>query len=178
MNFGSSGHGSTNHLAGELFKARAGIDIVHIPCRGAAPAMNDLIAGADPDDVDNVPAIRPQIIGGTIRRACGCRRRALVAVSRSADHDRGRCSDFEASSWFGWSRPPKTPPDVIASSNRSRRQGAAGSGRGEELAEIGAEPGALSGAAFRQLSFVSEAEKWGRGGDERRGQARLAHQVP
>ena len=45
MNFGSSGNGSTNHLAGELFKARAGIDIVHIPYRGAAPAMNDLIAG-------------------------------------------------------------------------------------------------------------------------------------
>ena len=79
LNFGSSGLGSTNHLAGELLKARAGIDIVHVPYRGAAPAMNDLIAGQIPVMFDNMPAIRPQVQGGTIR---------AIAVAGAA---RSRC---------------------------------------------------------------------------------------
>src|SRR5665213_2306306 len=60
INFGSSGYGSTNHLAGELFKTLAGIDIVHVPYRGAAPAMNDLVSGQIPVLFDNMPAIHPQ----------------------------------------------------------------------------------------------------------------------
>ena len=61
VNFGSSGNGTTNHLAGELFKRMAGIDIVHVPYKGAAPAMNDLIAGQIPMMFDNIPAVLPQV---------------------------------------------------------------------------------------------------------------------
>src|SRR5262249_19713188 len=67
LDFGSSGNGSTNHLAGELFKNLAHIDIVHVPYRGAAPAMNDLIGGQIPMMFDNMPAVRPQVDAGTIR---------------------------------------------------------------------------------------------------------------
>ena len=67
LNFGSSGNGSTNHLAGELLKTLAGIDIVHIPYRGAAPAMTDLISGHIPMMFDNMPAIRPQVAAGGSR---------------------------------------------------------------------------------------------------------------
>src|ERR1700733_6044768 len=67
LNFGSSGYGSTNHLAGELFKKLAGIDIVHVPYRGAAPAMNDLVAGQIPILFDNMPAVQPQAVAGAIR---------------------------------------------------------------------------------------------------------------
>ncbi len=159
MNFGSSGNGSTNHLAGELFKARAGIDIVHIPYRGAAPAMNDLIAGQIQMMFDNILAIRPQVIGGTIRGAGGWAPRARPLLG-SADHDRGRRCRFRGSSWFGrWRPPPRRrrcsqltasvgkvlqDPDVV-----------------KRLAEIGAEPGALSGAAFGAF-LRSETEKWGK----------------
>jgi tripartite-type tricarboxylate transporter receptor subunit TctC len=58
--FGSSGNGSTNHLAGELLKSMTGIDIVHVPYKGAAPAMNDLVAGHIPVMFDNIPAVLPQ----------------------------------------------------------------------------------------------------------------------
>ncbi len=61
LNFGSSGNGSTNHLAGEMLKSMAGIDIVHIPYRGAAPAMKDLIAGHFPIMFDNMPAVLPPV---------------------------------------------------------------------------------------------------------------------
>src|SRR6202012_4857374 len=67
INFGSSGYGSTNHLAGELFKKLAGIDIVHVPYRGAAPAMNDLVSGQIPILFDNMPGVRAQVLAGTIR---------------------------------------------------------------------------------------------------------------
>ncbi len=66
INFGSSGNGSTNHLAGELLKSMTGIDIVHVPYKGAAPAMNDLIAGQIPMMFDNIPAVLPQVQGKTI----------------------------------------------------------------------------------------------------------------
>ncbi|MFX8832920.1 tripartite tricarboxylate transporter substrate-binding protein, partial [Acinetobacter baumannii] len=59
--FGSSGNGSTNHLAGELLKSMTGIDIVHVPYKGAAPAMNDLVAGHIPMMFDNIPAVLPQV---------------------------------------------------------------------------------------------------------------------
>ena len=77
INFGSSGYGSTNHLAGELFKKLAGIDIVHVPYRGAAPAMNDLVSGQIPMLFDNMPAIHPQALAGAIRPL------AVAGASRS-----------------------------------------------------------------------------------------------
>jgi tripartite-type tricarboxylate transporter receptor subunit TctC len=67
LNFGSSGYGSTNHLAGELFKSLAGINIVHVPYRGAAPAMNDLIGGHIPILFDNMPAVQAQARAGSLR---------------------------------------------------------------------------------------------------------------
>src|SRR3954447_10450512 len=67
FNFGSSGNGSTNHLAGELLKSMTGINIVHLPYRGAAPAMNDLVAGHIPMMFDNIPAVLPQVQGKAIK---------------------------------------------------------------------------------------------------------------
>jgi len=84
LNFGSSGYGSTNHLAGELFKKLAGIDIVHVPYRGAAPAMNDLVSGQILILFDNMPAVRPQALAGAIRpiAVAGAARSPLLPVCR------------------------------------------------------------------------------------------------
>jgi len=161
MNFGSSGNGSTNHLAGELFKARAGIDIVHIPYRGAAPAMNDLIAGQIQMMFDNMPAIRPQVIGGTIRGV------AVAGAARSSlfpdlpTMTEAGVADFEASSWFGMVAPAATPPEVLSQLTASVGKVLQDPDVVKRLAEIGAEPGALSGAAFGAF-LRSETEKWGK----------------
>ena len=110
LNFGSSGLGSTNHLAGELLKARAGIDIVHIPYRGAAPAMNDLIAGEMPMMFDNMPAVRPQVQGGKIRAlaVAGAARSPLFPELPTMVE--AGVANFEASSWFGLVGPAKLRP--------------------------------------------------------------------
>src|ERR1700744_6117245 len=67
LNFGSSGIGSTNHLAGELFKSMTGIDIVHVPYKGDAPAMSDLVGGHIPMMFDNMPAALAQVQGKAVR---------------------------------------------------------------------------------------------------------------
>jgi tripartite-type tricarboxylate transporter receptor subunit TctC len=160
LNFGSSGLGSTNHLAGEMLKARAGIDIVHVPYRGAAPAMNDLIAGQIPMMFDNMPAVRPQVQGGTIRAlaVAGAARSPLFPELPTMVE--AGVQDFEASSWFGLVAPAKVPPDVTKVLIEGVSKLLKEPDVVKRLAEVGAEPGALSGAAFGTF-LRTEVDKWG-----------------
>jgi tripartite-type tricarboxylate transporter receptor subunit TctC len=112
--FGSSGNGSTNHLAGELLKSMTGIDIVHVPYKGAAPAMNDLVAGHIPMMFDNIPAVLPQVKGKNINAiavAGSKRASALPDVPTVAESG---VPGFEASAWFGLVAPAKTSAPVLA----------------------------------------------------------------
>ena len=114
INFGSSGIGTTNHLAGELLKSKAGIDIVHVPYKGAAPAMNDLVAGHIPMMFDNIPAVLPQVGAKAINAiavAGASRAAALPDVATVAEQG---IEGFEASAWFGLVAPAKTPAPVLA----------------------------------------------------------------
>ncbi len=153
LNFGSSGLGSTNHLAGELLKTRAGIDIVHVPYRGAAPAMNDLIGG-------QIPMIRPQVQGGTIRAiaVAGAKRSPLFPELPTMVE--AGVPNFEASSWFGLVAPAKMPPDVMKTLIDSVTKLLKDPDMVKRLADVGAEPGTLSGDAFAAF-LRSESEKWG-----------------
>jgi tripartite-type tricarboxylate transporter receptor subunit TctC len=160
LNFGSSGLGSTNHLAGELLKARAGIDIVHVPYRGAAPAMNDLISGEMPMMFDNMPAVRPQVQGGKIRAlaVAGAARSPLFPELPTMVE--AGVANFEASSWFGLVAPAKLPPDVTKALIESMNKVMSEPDMVKRLAEVGAEPGKLSGDAFGAF-LRAEVEKWG-----------------
>ncbi|SEI08780.1 tripartite tricarboxylate transporter substrate binding protein [Tardiphaga sp. OK245] len=160
LNFGSSGLGSTNHLAGELLKARAGIDIVHVPYRGAAPAMNDLIAGQIPMMFDNMPAIRPQVQGGTIRAiaVAGAARSPLFPELPTMAE--AGVANFEASSWFGLVAPAKMSPDVTKVLIDGVAKVLKDPDMVKRLADVGAEPGTLSGDAFAAF-LRTESDKWG-----------------
>ena len=161
INFGSSGYGSTNHLAGELFKKLAGIDIVHVPYRGAAPAMNDLVAGQIPMLFDNMPAIQPQALAGAIRPL------AVAGASRSPLFPQlptmveAGVPGFEASSWFGLVAPAKIPPDVMKTLTDAVMKVLREPDLAKKLADVGAEPGSLSGSEFGAY-LHSEADKWGK----------------
>ena len=161
LNFGSSGYGSTNHLAGELFKKLAGIDIVHVPYRGAAPAMNDLVSGHIPILFDNMPAVRPQALAGAIRPI------AVAGASRSPLFPElptmveAGVPGFEASSWFGLVAPAKTPPDVMKALTDAVMKVLRDPDLVKKLADVGAEPGSLSGSEFGAY-LHAEAEKWGK----------------
>jgi tripartite-type tricarboxylate transporter receptor subunit TctC len=160
LNFGSSGLGSTNHLAGELLKARAGIDIVHVPYRGAAPAMNDLISGEMPMMFDNMPAVRPQVQGGKIRAlaVAGAARSPLFPELPTMVE--AGVANFEASSWFGLVAPAKVPPDVAKALIEAVSKVMSEPDMAKRLADVGAEPGTLSGDAFGAF-LRSEVDKWG-----------------
>jgi tripartite-type tricarboxylate transporter receptor subunit TctC len=161
INFGSSGYGSTNHLAGELFKKLAGIDIVHVPYRGAAPAMNDLVSGQIPMLFDNMPAIHPQALAGAIRPL------AVAGASRSPlfpelpTMAEAGVPGFEASSWFGLVAPAKTPPEVMKILTDAVMKVLRDPDIAKKLADVGAEPGSLSGSEFGAY-LHSEADKWGK----------------
>ncbi|UPK37413.1 tripartite tricarboxylate transporter substrate binding protein [Bradyrhizobium sp. 186] len=160
LNFGSSGIGSTNHLAGELLKSTAGIDIVHVPYRGAAPAMNDLLAGQIPFMFDNIPAVLPQVQGKAINAiaVAGAKRAdALPDVPTVAETVPG----FEASSWFGLVAPGKTPAPALAKLRSELEVILKMPDVKKRLAELGAEPGTVFGEAFGQF-LAEETTKWGK----------------
>ena len=161
LNFGSSGIGSTNHLAGELLKRMTGIDIVHVPYKGAAPAMNDLIAGHIPMMFDNMPAVLPQVQGGAVRAiaVAGARRAsALPDVATVAEQG---VEGFEAFSWFGLVTPAKTPAPVLETLLRSVEAILKMPDVQKRLAELGADPGAFGGAVFGEF-LSQDTAKWTR----------------
>ena len=159
LNFASSGNGSTNHLAGELFKRRAGIDITHIPYKGAAPALNDVLGGQVPMMFDNLPALLPHIRGGSIKAlavAGSTRAAALPEVPTIAESG---YPGFDAAAWFGLVAPARTPPAVLNKLQADVKQILANPDVRKRFEELGAEPGTLSGDAFG--SFIgTETTKW------------------
>lgn len=157
--FGSSGNGSTNHLAGELLKSMTGIDIVHVPYKGAAPAMNDLVAGHIPVMFDNIPAVLPQVKGKNINAiavAGSKRASALPDVPTIAESG---VPGFDASAWFGLVAPAKTPPPVLAKLEGDIDAILKMPDVQKRFDELGAEPGTASGAAFGKF-LADETAKW------------------
>jgi len=159
--FGSSGNGSTNHLAGELLKSMTGIDIVHVPYKGAAPAMNDLVAGHIPMMFDNIPAVLPQVKGKNINAiavAGSKRTSALPDVPTVAESG---VPGFEASAWFGLVAPAKTSAPVLAKLEGDIDAILKLPDVQKRFDELGAEPGTVSGAAFGKF-LADETTKWTR----------------
>jgi tripartite-type tricarboxylate transporter receptor subunit TctC len=159
LNFGSSGYGSTNHLAGELFKSVAGINIVHVPYRGAAPAMNDLIGGQIPILFDNMPGVRPQALAGSLRALAVAGHARSPLFPELPTMAEAGVPGFEASSWFGLVAPARTPPAVVAILTDDVMKALGDVDFARKLSDVGAEPGSLSGSAFGAF-LARETEKW------------------
>jgi tripartite-type tricarboxylate transporter receptor subunit TctC len=159
LNFGSSGIGTTNHLAGELLKRMTDIDIVHVPYKGSAPAMNDLIAGHIPMMFDNMPAVLPQVAGGSVRAiaVAGARRAsALPDVPTVAEQG---VPGFEAFAWFGMVAPAKTPASVLETLQRDVEDILKMPEVQKRFAELGADPGTVTGVTFGKF-LAEDAAKW------------------
>jgi tripartite-type tricarboxylate transporter receptor subunit TctC len=113
LTFGSSGTGSTPHLAGELFRQRAGLDLVHVPYRGAAPAVTDLIAGQIDMILADLPVLLPHVRGGAVKAL------AIAAPERSATLPEvptmaeAGLPGMESDTWYALLAPAGTPPDRI-----------------------------------------------------------------
>jgi tripartite-type tricarboxylate transporter receptor subunit TctC len=119
LNFASSGPGSLPHLAGELLKLTAGIDIVHVPYRGAAPAINDLLGQQVQMTFLDLPVILPQIRAGALRGiAIGSPQRAATAMEIPTTAEAGM-PDLRIENWYGMVAPAGTPEAVVTILNRT-----------------------------------------------------------
>jgi tripartite-type tricarboxylate transporter receptor subunit TctC len=157
--FGSSGNGSTNHLAGELLKSMTGIDIVHVPYKGAAPAMNDLVAGHIPMMFDNIPAVLPQVRAKTINAIAVAGSRRASALPDVPTVAESGVPGFDASAWFGLVAPAKTPAPILAKLESDVETILKMPDVQKRFDELGAEPGAVSGANFGKF-LANETTKW------------------
>ncbi|MBV9562011.1 MAG: tripartite tricarboxylate transporter substrate binding protein [Bradyrhizobium sp.] len=159
LNFASAGIGGLPHLAGELFKLTAKIDIVHVPYRGAAPAITDLLGHQVQMVFLDLPVILPQIRAGTLRPiALGARERAATAPDVPTTAEVGM-PDVLAENWYGMVAPAATPPNIIAELNRLTREALADPKVKEKFAEQGLT--AVGNATEEFRSFIdSETMKW------------------
>jgi tripartite-type tricarboxylate transporter receptor subunit TctC len=138
LNFASSGTGSLPHLAGELLKLTAKIDIVHVPYRGAAPAVNDLLGQQVQMAFLDLPALLPQIKAGTLRPiAIGAPERAPTAMDVPTTAEVGM-PDLQTENWYGMLAPAGTPAAVIATLNRTALEALRDPDVKEKLATQGA----------------------------------------
>jgi len=160
MNMASAGIGSAGHVAGELFKMTTGIDMTHVPYRGLAPALTDLIAGQVQICFANLPGSIEFVRAGTLRALAvttAARSHALPDIPTVDEFIPG----YEASSTFGLGAPRGTPADIIDRLNREINAGLADPKIKARLAEFGGTVLPGSPADFGKL-LEQETEKWGK----------------
>ena len=159
MNFASSGVGSAHHLAAELFKKMTNVHLSHIPYRGAAPAMNDLIAGHVPILFDNLSTVIPHVQSGTVRALAVASPQRLPSLPDVPTFAEAGMPDFEASSWFGLFAPAETPTDVVAKVMADVKKTLARPDVQKKFEGMGTPVGDLSGNDFAKF-LKKETEKW------------------
>jgi len=159
LSFGSSGIGGANHLSGELFKQMAGVDIVHVPYKGAAPAMNDLIGGHIPIMFDTLPTVLPAAAAGTIRVLAVTSKERAASLPDAPTLDQSGVKGFEATAWFGLYMPQANGNAAYTKLVAAMKDILAAPATREKFATQGVEPGKLVGADFTK--FVdAEITKW------------------
>jgi tripartite-type tricarboxylate transporter receptor subunit TctC len=160
LNMASSGNGSTIHVSGELFKMMTGVNMIHVPYRGGAPALTDMISGQVQVMFDNVPTSIEFIRAGKLRALAvttATRSEVLPDLPTVADFVPG----YEASAWYGVGVPKGTPDDIIDKLNKEINAILAEPKAKARLADLGASLLAGSPADFGKL-VADETEKWGK----------------
>jgi tripartite-type tricarboxylate transporter receptor subunit TctC len=159
INFASAGNGTTNHLSGELFKSMAQIDIVHVPYRGAGPAMNDLVGGHVQMFFDLMPVVLPQVAAGKVRALANAGIRRPAALPNVPTVAEQGLAGFDASSWYGLVAPAKTPEPVLAKLREEVAKALKAADMVARIHELGSEPGTVSGKDFGAF-LAAETRKW------------------
>ena len=160
ITFASGGSGAATHLAGELLKIMVGVDMTHIPYKGAGPATIDLISGQVTWMFGTILPTLPHVRAGKLRALAvsGAQRAAVLPAVPTVAED---VPGFEASSWYGIFAPAGTPPEVIARLNQEMARALTVPEVRQRLASEGTEVVAGSPEAFMTL-FRAEVAKWTR----------------
>ncbi|MBV7484432.1 tripartite tricarboxylate transporter substrate binding protein [Bordetella sp. BOR01] len=159
LNYGSGGNGSAGHLAGELLKARAGIDVVHVPYQGAAPAQLALLGGQSDFMFDNLAASAPLIKDGKVKAL------AVTTLQRSSlladvpTMDEAGVKGFDLGTWFGVFTTGGTPADVVAKLNKAYADALRLPDVRQRLLAMGSEAEPMSAEAFAEF-VKNEKDKY------------------
>jgi tripartite-type tricarboxylate transporter receptor subunit TctC len=160
VNYGSAGVGSSLHMAGELFKLMAGVELIHVPYRGSPPALTDLLAGQLQLMFSPLPPSVEYVRSGRLRALAvttAARSQALPDVPVVGDFVPG----YEASAWYGIGAPKSTPSWIVDRLNVEINAGLADPKLKARLSELGSIPFAGSPSDFGE-HLVAETEKWGK----------------
>ena len=160
ISYGSGGIGTSVHLSGELFKRMAGIEMTHVPYRGAAPALQDVIAGRLDVIFDNITASLPQVKNGAVRGLAVTAARRVAAAAELPTIAEAGVPGFDVSTWFALFVPAKTPRDIIGRINADAVAALGHPMVKERLEQFGA---TLVGSTPQELAAFLKAEmdKWG-----------------
>jgi tripartite-type tricarboxylate transporter receptor subunit TctC len=159
VTFASSGNGTTLHLSGELFKRLAKVEMTHIPYRGGAPAINDLIPGRVDVIFDNMPSIISHVRSHSVR-GIAVTTRDRVAIVPDVPTIGETVPGFDVVSWFAFFVPAKTPPEIVAKINADTNAALIYPAVKSRFEELGAVP---KGSTQKELAafLQSETDKWG-----------------
>jgi tripartite-type tricarboxylate transporter receptor subunit TctC len=160
LNMASAGNGTPQHVSGELFKMMAGVNMTHVPYRGSAPALTDLLGGQVQVVFDTTLASIEYIRAGRLRPLAvttATRLEALPEIPTVSDFLPG----YEASGWYGVGAPKNTPTEIVDKLNKEINAALANPKIKAQLADLGGIVLALSPAEFGKL-IADETEKWGR----------------
>jgi len=159
LTYGSAGNGSVNHLLGEMFNSAAGVKLVHVPYRGAAPAMQDLMGGQINLVFTSLPSVAGAIKQGTLRPI------AVTSAKRAASFPdiptiaEAGFKDFDVNPWFGLFAPAKVPPQVVSKINADVNEVLKSKDIVDKFAAQGAEPYITSPQQFASV-LKADIAKW------------------
>jgi tripartite-type tricarboxylate transporter receptor subunit TctC len=159
LNFGSGGVGSSTHLNAEMFRKEAGVDITHIPYKGAGEAMAAVLSGTVDFLVTATPTAMGQLKGGKARALVLSGSKRLAALPDVPTFAEVGLPGYTVTSWFGFSVPKGTPKEVIAKLHAETVKALADPAVKERIAQQGAEPGGMAPEAFAAF-IVEDTRRW------------------
>src|SRR6195256_524258 len=160
VTYASSGNGTTLHLSGELFKRLANVEMTHIPYRGGAPAINDLIPGRVDVIFDNVPTVVQHVREGHLRGLAVTTKERIAIMPEMPTIAESGVPGFDVYSWFGFFVPARTPQEIIARINADTNAALAHPSVKPRFDDLGATPKGSTPAELAAF-LKSEIDKWG-----------------
>lgn len=148
MTIASAGNGSISHLSGELFKSMAGVDLMHVPYKGASPALMDIASGQVDSMMINIPTVLPLLQGGKLKILGVTSLRPATSLPNVPTLDASGVPGYETTAWFGFMVPAKTPPEIVQALYAKTKQALAQPDVKATLARQGAEPSGMAPADF------------------------------
>jgi tripartite-type tricarboxylate transporter receptor subunit TctC len=158
LNYASNGNGTSSHLAAEMLKSAAGVEITHVPYKGGGPAMQDLIGGQVNMLFDQMPAVLPQVKGGRVR-ALGVSSEKRSAAAPEIPAIAESIKGFDMTVWFGFLAPKGTPKDVVTRLNAEMIRALKDPAFQAQLAGMGVTPMPSSPEEFSDF-LRKETTRW------------------